>query len=51
MVVARPGGDAGRAAEKREQHRLGEELGADVAPGGAERAAQADLAAAFEDAR
>ena len=43
-----PSGDAGGAAEQGEQDRLGEELGADVALGGAERAAQADLGAAFE---
>ena len=43
-----PERDAGEAAEQGEQDRLGEELGADVAFGGAERAAEADLGAAFE---
>ena len=42
-------GDADGTAEESEQDGFGEELGADVAPGGAEGAAQADLGAAFED--
>lgn len=37
------------AAECAEQHRLGQELGADVILRRAERAAQADLRAAFKD--
>ena len=36
------------AADRRQQRRLGQELEADVAAGRAERAAQADLAAALE---
>ncbi len=39
----------GHAAQERQQYRLGQELLGHVAPGGAERAAQADLAAALED--
>ena len=42
-------GDADGAAEESEQDGLGEELGADVAFGGPEGAAQSDLGAAFED--
>jgi hypothetical protein len=42
-------GDADGAAEESEQDGFGEELGADVALGGAERAAQSDLGAAFQD--
>ena len=41
--------DADGSAEQSEQDGFGEELGADVAFGGAEGAAQADLGAAFED--
>ena len=44
----RPGGDADGAAAEREQDRLGEELGADLPAGRAERAAQPDLRAAFQ---
>ena len=42
---ASAGGDAGRTAE---QHVFGEKLDADVALGGAERAAEPDFGAAFE---
>src|SRR5215468_6384812 len=43
------GGHPHRAAGQGEQDGLGQELGADVAPGGAQRAAQPDFGAAFED--
>ena len=43
------GANADGPAEEGEQDGLGEELDADVAFGGAEGAAQPDLAAAFED--
>ncbi len=50
MAVARAAaGDTDDTAEQGEQDRLGEELRADMASGGAQRAAQADLGAAFED--
>src|SRR5262249_53861175 len=45
----RPGAGPGRAAKEGEQDGLGQELGADVAFGSAQRAAQPDLGAAFED--
>ena len=45
------GDDTDGPAEQREQDRLGEELRADVALGRAERATEADLGAALEDAR
>ena len=44
-----PHGDAERAAERREQQRLPEELPRDRAAGRPERAAEADLRAALED--
>jgi hypothetical protein len=40
---------AGQAAEQRQEQGLGEELPGDVQPGGAQRPAQADLGAAFQD--
>src|SRR5262249_28176882 len=43
------GADAGGAAEQGEQDGLGQELGADVSLGGAQRPAQADFGAAFQD--
>jgi hypothetical protein len=43
------GGDADGAAENGEEDGFGEELDEDVALRGAERAAEADLGAAFED--
>ena len=50
MAVAADADDgAGDAAEDGEEQGFGEELFGDVAAGGAERAAQADLGAAFED--
>src|SRR5206468_12560238 len=42
------GGDAGGAAEEGEEDRLGKELSSDLAFGGAEAAAEADLGAALE---
>ena len=41
--------DAGGAAGQGQQDRLGQELGADLASGGAQRPAQPDLGAALED--
>ena len=41
-------GTAAQAADRGEQHCLGEELHADVRPGGAERPAQADLGSALK---
>src|SRR6202040_38621 len=43
------GDDAGGAAGQGQQDGLGQELGADVAFGGAQGAAQPDLGAAFQD--
>ena len=48
-MVSAPAADADGAADEGEQDRFGKELDADVAFGGAERAAQPDLGAAFED--
>lgn len=49
-----PGGEGaddhtGDAAERREGDRFDDELAADVASGGSERAAQSDLGASFDD--
>ena len=50
MAVERtPDPDADGASEKGEQDRLGQELDADVAFGGAEGAAQSDLGSPFEN--
>jgi len=44
----RAGDDSGGGAGQGQQDRLGQELGADLASGGAQRAAQPDLRAAFQ---
>ena len=50
MAVAAAADDgAGQAAEERQEEGFGQELLGDVAAGGAQGAAQADLGAAFED--